>query len=252
VKLFYKQLVMSATYRQSARITPVLAERDPANRLLARGPRFRMDAEMLRDTALAVSGLLVEKIGGPSVKPYQPADVWEGLAYPDAPDGSFKAIRYVMDHGDSLYRRSLYTYWKRQAALPSMEIFDQPVRMETCTQRQRANTPLQALVTMNDPQWLEAARVLAERTMMAAPDTEGRLAHLGQLVLGRSWRPAEQNVLRETLHRVRELYAGNTEAAAQLVAQGESPTNPAIAPTDLAPWMLVASAALNLDAVLNK
>lgn len=252
VKRFYKQVVMSATYRQSARVTAALLEKDPANRLLARGPRFRMDAEMLRDTALSASGLLVEKIGGPSVKPYQPAGVWEALAYPDAPDGSYKADHYVADQGEGLYRRSLYTYWKRQASLPNMEIFDQPVRMETCTRRQRANTPLQALVAMNDPQWLEAARRLAERVMLTSPAFPERLDHLGRLLLGRPWRPAEQAVLAGAYQKFHDTYADDPAAAARLVAQGESAVNPAIAPADLAPWMLVASTALNLDATLNK
>ncbi|MDB6169272.1 MAG: hypothetical protein JWM88_2136, partial [Verrucomicrobia bacterium] len=252
VKRFYRQLALSATYRQSAHITPALLERDPANRLLARGPRFRMDAEMLRDTALAASGLLVEKIGGPSVKPFQPAGVWEALAYPDAPDGSFKTDHYVMDHGESLHRRSLYTYWKRQAALPNMEIFDQPVRVEACPRRQRANTPLQALVIMNDPQWLEAARHLGERLALRAGTPGERLDFLGELLLGRPWQPEERGVLVHAYEKFHELYQGRAAEAAELVNQGEIPANAAIPAIELAPWMLVASTALNLDATLNK
>jgi len=158
VKRFYRQLVMSATYRQSALVTPELLEKDPRNRLLARGPRFRMDAEMLRDTALAASGLLVEKMGGPSVRPYQPPGVWEAGGFPSSDTTSYK-----QDHGEALYRRSLYTFWKRMATMPNMDTFDAPVRDAACTRRQRTNTPLQALVVMNDPQWLEAARRLGER-----------------------------------------------------------------------------------------
>ncbi len=178
VKRFYKQLVMSATYRQSARATPALLEIDPKNRLLARGPRFRMDAEMLRDTVLAASGLLVEKIGGPSVKPYQPVGVWENGGYP----GSNTTI-YRQDHGEALHRRSLYTFWKRMATMPNMDAFDDPGHDASCTRRQRTNTPLQALVTMNDPQWLEAARCLAEQVMERDPTAGQRLDDIGRRLL---------------------------------------------------------------------
>ena len=173
VKRFYKQLVMSATYRQSASATPERLEKDPRNRLLARGPRFRMDAEMLRDTALATSGLLVEQIGGPSVRPYQPPGIWDG-----GHQNSNTRV-YVQDHGSALYRRSLYTFWKRMATMPNMDTFDAPVRDVSCTRRQRSNTPLQALVMMNDVQWLEAARKLAERTIQRAAQTPARLDYLG-------------------------------------------------------------------------
>ena len=156
VKKLFKLMVTSATYRQSAAATPEKLEKDPQNRLLCRGPRFRMDAEMIRDYALAASGLLVEKLGGPSVKPYQPDGVWEAVAMIDSNTRS-----YDRDTGDNLYRRSLYTFWKRQAPPASMDIFNAPNR-ETCTvRRERTNTPLQALVTLNDPQFVEAARHLA-------------------------------------------------------------------------------------------
>jgi len=247
VKRLYRELVLSATYRQSARTSPALLERDPHNRLLARGPRFRMDGEMVRDTALATSGLLVDKVGGPSVKPYQPAGVWETGTLPQS-----RAHTYVMDHGESLYRRSLYTIWRKSALIPDMDAFDAPNRMASCTRRQRSNTPLQALVTMNDPQWLEAARRLAERVMLKSPTTDARLDYLGRLVLGRPWAPDDRAVLVAELGQFRATYAGQTKAATELVEQGESRPNPAIAPTELAPWMLIASTALNLDATLNK
>ena len=159
-KRFFKMLVMSSTYRQSAAVTPEMIAKDADNRLLSRGPRFRMDAEMVRDYALAASGLLVPIIGGPSVKPYQPDGVWEAVAMIGSNTRDYKR-----DSGESLYRRSLYTFWKRAAPPASMEIFNAPSR-ETCTvRRERGDTPLQALVTLNDPQFVEAARNLAQLTL---------------------------------------------------------------------------------------
>src|SRR5207253_2570467 len=202
VKRFYKQLVLSAAYRQSARTTPQLLEADPKNRLLARGPRFRMDGEMLRDTALAASGLLVEKIGGPSVKPYQPAGVWEAGSH----QGS-DTKAYVQDHGDALYRRSLYTFWKRMATMPDMDTLDVPVHDAACTRRQRTDTPLQALVLMNDPLWLEASRHLAERVIHESSNAEGRLNALGEILLARRWEPREKAALERALAKFRSTYA---------------------------------------------
>jgi len=247
LKRFYKELLLSATYRQSSRSTPEQIEKDPKNRLLARGPRFRMDGEMLRDTALATSGLLVEKIGGPSVKPYQPAGVWEAGSHQNS---DTKA--YVQDHGDSLYRRSLYTFWKRMATMPNMDAFDAPVRDSVCTRRQRTDTPLQALVLMNDPQWLEAARHLAERVMHDSPDAEVRISALGEILLARQWEPKEKAALEKALAKFQQTYAQDPPAAEKLVAVGESTSDPTLRPDELASWMLVASAAMNLDAVLNK
>ena len=152
MKHMYKLMVMSAVYRQSAKANSEQLARDPKNLLLAHGPRFRMDAEMLRDIALQSSGLLVNKIGGPSVKTYQPGNVWESIGYPKS-----DTTIYKQDHGEALYRRSLYTYWKRMAMPPDMDAFDAPTRDTACTRRQRTDTPLQALVTMNDPQWVEAS-----------------------------------------------------------------------------------------------
>ena len=169
IKKFFKLLVTSAAYRQSAVATPEKLEKDPENRLLSRGPRFRMDAEMIRDYALAASGLLVQKIGGPSVKPYQPEGVWEAVAM----IGS-NTRDYRRDSGEKLYRRSMYTFWKRAAPPASMDIFNAPSR-ETCTvRRERTNTPLQALVTLNDPQFVEAARFLAQTTLQGRRRQAGR------------------------------------------------------------------------------
>ena len=162
VKRLFRMMVESSTYRQSAATTTEKREKDPQNRLLSRGPRFRMDGEMIRDAALACGGLLVGTLGGPSVKPYQPEGVWEAVAMPESNTHFYKP-----DHGDRLYRRSLYTFWKRSAPPASLDVFNAPTR-ETCTiRRERTNTPLQALVTLNDPQFVEAARALAQQSPRA-------------------------------------------------------------------------------------
>src|SRR4029079_12596775 len=177
VKKLFKLMVTSAAYRQSAAVTPEKLEKDGDNRLLSRGPRFRMDAEMVRDYALAASGLLSEKIGGPSVKPYQPPGVWEAVAMIGSNTRDYK-----QDKGDALYRRSMYTFWKRAAPPASMEILNAPNR-ETCTvRRERTNTPIQALLTLNDVQYVEAARVLAEKAMKDAKD-EARIDYLAKRLL---------------------------------------------------------------------
>ncbi len=166
VKHMQKLIVMSATYRQSSQVTSEALQRDPANRWLARGPRFRMPAEMIRDAALSVSGLLVEKLGGPSVKPYQPDGLWEAVGYTDSNTANF-----AQDDGENLYRRSLYTFWKRTAPPPAMSTFDAPSR-EACTvRRARTNTPLQALTLMNDRQFVEASRHFAARMLAEGGET---------------------------------------------------------------------------------
>src|SRR5205823_4385956 len=176
-----------AAYRQSAASTPEKVEKDPQDRLLSRGPRFRMDAEMVRDYALAAGGLLASKIGGPSVKPYQPDGVWEAVAMPES-----NTRNYKRDSGESLYRRSMYTFWKRAAPPASMEIFNAPNR-ETCTvRRERTDTPLQALVTLNDIQFIEAARALAQMSLKeGGAKDDGRLDLLARRLLSRSLRPDE-------------------------------------------------------------
>jgi hypothetical protein len=191
VKKLYRLIATSATYRQTAVATPDRLAKDPTNKQLSRGPRFRMDAEMLRDNALAADGLLVEKIGGPSVKPYQPAGIWEEVAMP----GSNTRV-YVQDKGENLYRRSVYTFWKRSSPPPSLETFDATSREVVCTKRPRSNTPLQAFITLNDPQWVEAARKLAERTVRAGAETPQRLDFLARTTLARSLEARESDVLR--------------------------------------------------------
>ena len=248
IKHMYKLMVMSAAYRQSAKANSEQLARDPKNLLLAHGPRFRMDAEMLRDIALQSSGLLVNKIGGPSVKTYQPGNVWESIGYPKS-----DTTIYKQDHGDALYRRSLYTYWKRMAMPPDMDAFDAPTRDTACTRRQRTDTPLQALVTMNDPQWVEASRALAERLIkQAGKQPEQRIQYLSELVLSHDPSPQMESVLQRSLNQMQEHYAADPVAAHDLIAVGEKPRDGAIPPPELAAWTMVVSEVLNLDETLNK
>lgn len=248
MKHMYKLMVMSSTYRQSAKTYPQQLARDPKNLLLAHGPRFRMDAEMLRDIALQSSGLLVNKMGGASVKPYQPPNVWELVGFPTS-----DTTHYKQDHGDALYRRSMYTYWKRMAMPPNMDAFDAPPRDTVCTRRQRTDTPLQALVTMNDPQWVESSRVLAERLIKeGGKQPEDRIRYLSELVLSHDPSPQMAAVLEHSLNQMEQHYATDPAAARDLTAVGEKPRDPAIPPSELAAWTVVVSEVMNLDETLNK
>jgi hypothetical protein len=248
MKHMYKLMVMSAAYRQSGRSYPEQLSRDPKNLLLAHGPRFRMDAEMLRDIALQSSGLLVNKIGGPSVKTYQPDNVWESVGYPTS-----DTTHYKQDHGDALYRRSLYTYWKRMAMPPDMDAFDAPTRDTACTRRQRTDTPLQALVTMNDPQWVEASRALAQRLIeQGGKQPDQRIKYLSELVLSHDPSPQMESVLQRSLTQMQQHYTADPAAAKDLIAVGEKPRDPAIPPPELAAWTMVVSEVFNLDETLNK
>ena len=248
MKHMYKLMVMSETYRQSAQSYPGQLTRDPKNLLLAHGPRFRMDAEMLRDIALESSGLLVNKIGGPSVKPYQPENVWESVGYPTS-----DTTHYKQDHGDALYRRSLYTYWKRMAMPPDMDAFDAPTRDTVCTRRQRTDTPLQALVTMNDPQWVEASRALAQRLIeQGGKQSDQRIKYLSDLMLSHDPSPQMESVLQQSLNQMEQHYKADPAAARDLIAVGEKPRDPAIPPPELAAWTMVVSEVMNLDETLNK
>ena len=248
MKHMYKLMVMSATYRQSAKSTPEQLAKDPKNRLLSHGPRFRMDAEMLRDIALQSGGLLVDKPGGPSVKPYQPPNVWEQVSYP-----SSDTLNYTQQHGDTLYRRSMYTYWKRMATMPDMDAFDAPMRDVVCTRRQRTDTPLQALVTMNDVQWVEAARALAQRVIeLGGSEPEQRINMLSEILLSHDAPPSTAAVLEGSLREMQKHYATDPVAARKLVAVGEKPRDPSIPEPELAAWTMVASEMLNLDETVNK
>jgi hypothetical protein len=248
IKHMYKLMVMSAAYRQSAASTPAEIAKDPKNLLLSHGPRFRMDAEMLRDIALQSGGLLVSKIGGPSAKPYQPANVWEQVSYPTS-----DTVMYVQEHGASLYRRSMYTYWKRMASPPDMDAFDAPVRDVVCTRRQRTDTPLQALVTMNDVQWVEAARALAQRVILeAGPKAEKRIDLLSEILLSHDPPPKMAGVLETSLQQMEQHYAADPKAARALVDGGEKKRDTAIPEPELAAWTMVASEMLNLDETVTK
>ncbi len=247
VKKFFTLIVTSNAYRQSAVVTKEKLEKDRDNRLLSRGPRFRMDAEMVRDYALAASGLLNAKIGGPSVKPYQPEGVWEAVAM----IGS-NTRNYKQDKGESLYRRSMYTLWKRAAPPASMEVLNAPNR-ETCTvRRDRTNTPIQALLTLNDVQFVEAARFLAEKAIKEAETDDTRLEFLAKRLLSRPFRESELPVVKETLAALVAEYKAKPEAAAKLIAFGESKADPKLDPSTLAAWTMLANQLLNLDEVLNK
>ena len=248
MKHMYKLMVMSAAYRQSAKSTPEQLDKDPKNLLLSHGPRFRMDAEMLRDIALESGGLLMRKIGGPSVKPYQPANIWEQVSY----SGS-DTLHYVQDHGDALYRRSMYTFWKRMAPMPDMDAFDAPMRDMVCTRRQRTNTPLQALVTMNDAQWVEAARNLAQRVILTGGKTpEDRIDILSEVLLSREPSTQMTSVLKDSYEQMKKHYDADPKAAHALLAVGESKANSSIPASELAAWTMVASEMLNLDETITK
>ncbi len=247
IKRFFKLMVTSSTYRQAAISTREKLEKDRENRLLSRGPRFRMDAEMVRDQALAASGLLVPRIGGPSVKPYQPEGVWEAVAM----IGS-NTRDYRRDNGENLYRRSMYTFWKRSAPPASMEVLNAPNR-ETCTvRRERTNTPIQALLTLNDVQFVEAARVLAEHAMKAAKEDDARIEYVSKRLLARSFRPQELAIVKASLADLRANYKAKPEEARKLIGFGESKADPALDAGELAAWTMLVNEVMNLDEALNK
>jgi hypothetical protein len=248
VKQLFRLMVESATYRQAAVSTPEKREKDPQDRLLSRSPRFRLDAEVIRDSALCASGLLLGTLGGPSVKPYQPEGVWEAVAMPES-DTHF----YTLDHGDRLYRRSLYTFWKRSAPPASLEILNAPTR-EICTvRRERTNTPIQALVTLNDPQFIEAARALAQVALTQGGQTsDERIDFLARRLLARPFRPEELAVVHASLSRLEALYQSHPDQAARLLTVGESKADPSLDPVMLATWTMVVNELMNLDEFLSK
>ncbi|MCA9053317.1 MAG: DUF1553 domain-containing protein [Planctomycetaceae bacterium] len=248
VKRFFKQILMSAAYRQAAINTPEKLEKDRDNAYLSRGPRFRMDAEMVRDCALAASGLLSHAMFGPGVKPYQPTDIWSIVGLPGG-----DTRNYVQDTGDKLYRRTIYTFWKRMAPPPNLEAFNAPSR-EVCTvRRERTNTPLQALVTLNDPQFVEAARKLAERALQAGgSDDAATLDMIAVRVLGRRFDDRERPIVLADLAEYRRYYESQPEDAAALVAVGESQRDASLDAVSLAAWTMVSNEVMNLDEALNK
>jgi len=248
VKGFVRLMVTSDAFRRDSAATPELLARDPANRLLARGPRFRLDAEQVRDNALFVSGLLNEQMGGPGVRTYQPPNIWEPVGFV----GSNTRI-YKQDTGDKLYRRSLYVFFKRTAPAPFLANFDAPNREQSCSGRERSNTPLQALQLMNDVQFFEAARALAERMVTeggAAP--ADRIAFAYRAVLARAPEAEEVAIVREQLEKHLTRYRADEAAAKQAISQGESKPKVAVPPAELAAYTLVANMILNLDETVSR
>jgi hypothetical protein len=241
IRRLLKTMVMSETYQQSSKASPELLQRDPENRLLARGPRIRLSAEMVRDQALAVSGLLVDKVGGPPVYPYQPAGLWQELQ---------GGKGYKEDEGEGLYRRSIYSYWRRTVAPPNMANFDAATR-ETCAVREnRTNTPMQALTLMNDVTYVEAARKLAERMIVEGGDEP--LKQGFRLVLGRAAKPTEEATLRDALAKFTRAYQANPQAAERFLQQGRSAISTSIPAPQLAAYTGVASILLNMDEAVTK
>jgi hypothetical protein len=246
VKGMQKLIVMSATYRQSSKLTPQLLARDPENRLLARGSRFRVDAEAVRDTTLFVSGSLVDHVGGKGVKPFQPPGLWEAVSFNNSQ-------KYVPDGGEGQYRRSLYTYWKRQSPPPNMMLFDAPTREYCVVRRPRTNTPLQALALMNDPQIVDASRAFAQRMMTeGGKDTEARVAFAFRLATGRKITKDEAKVLLGLYKQQLAEYQQNKESADKLLNAGSFKAKPELDRAELAAWTMVASTILNLDETITK
>lgn len=248
VKRMLKLIVMSGAYRQSAKVSPGLLARDPDNLLLARGPRFRLDAEVIRDSILYSSGLLVENFGGKSVKPYQPEGIWEAVAFVGSNTREFKP-----DMGQGLYRRSLYTFWKRTAPPPSMSTFDAPSRENCTVRRPRTNTPLQALALMNDKQYIDAGKKLAERMMQEGGATpEDRLVYGFRLMVARRPTEKELSALRRTYDKQAALFAADQPAAQKLLAYGDLARNPNLDPVEYAAWTMMANLLINLDETITK
>lgn len=242
-------IVTSETYQQSSRFSVRSAQSDPINRLLSRGPRHRLSAEVIRDQAIAASGLLVTRIGGPSVKPYHPPGLYEQVvAQRDNPKAT-----YQQGSGEDLHRRSLYTYWKRSVPHPGMLLFDAPFR-ETCTlRRSRSNTPLQALNLLNDPTYVEAARHLAQRMIQeGGPNAQSRLVHGFRILLARHPSPEELQILTTAMQRSIKEFTEDPAAAKQFLAVGEAGTDEKLDPTELAAYTTLASTLLNLDETITK
>ncbi|MBC7365195.1 MAG: PSD1 domain-containing protein [Undibacterium sp.] len=241
-KKLHRLIVTCATYRQSSRITPAAHDRDPENRLLARGPRYRLPSWMLRDQALTAAGLLVEKPGGPSVKPYQPRGIWE--------EATFGQKTYMQDHGDALHRRSLYVFWRR--IVGPTTFFDAGARQVCTVKMARTNTPMHALVTLNDPAYVEAARVMAQRVIANAATDSARIDEAFRLATAHAPAAAEKKILTTRLAKLRAEFAADPAAAAELSAIGEAPRPASLAPVEHAAWTTLCLLLLNLDETLSK
>lgn len=246
IKRMFRKIMTSHTYRQSSHVTDTHLAADPLNTWLARAPRLRLPAEFIRDNALSVAGLLVEQVGGPGVKPYQPPGLWNEVSL----DGN---VRFRRDSGEKLYRRTMYTYWKRSSPQPAMMTFDVPTREKCVIQRQRTNTPLQALVTLNDDQFVEAARCFAERLLAAGLADDNATLNLAfEMATGRPADTLRSRLLLELLHSEQQRFEENSQAALDLLSIGEAKRDESINAAEHAAWTIVASAILNLDETLNK
>jgi hypothetical protein len=243
VKAMQRLIVTSATYRQSSRVTPELLARDPENRLLARGPRVRLAAETVRDQALAAAGLLTDRVGGPSVMPYQPNDLWKDIATDD---------NYEQAHGADLYRRSIYTYWKRTVVPPAMSAFDGADRESCRVLPRRTNTPLQALTLMNDITFVEAARVIAQHAIESSVDSTDRIRNIFQVILARQPNEDESTILSRSLVMHLSQFGASPASTGQLAAAGEYPLPESIDHVELAAYTTIASLILNLDEAVTK
>ncbi len=247
VKQLNRLIVTSAAFRQAATGSTIKRNKDPENKWISRGPRFRLDAEVIRDSALFDAGLLVEHPGGRGDKPYQPSGIWEAIAF-DVSD----TYIYTQDKGDALYRRSLYMFWKRTSPPPSMLIFDAPMRESCIVRRSRTNTPLQALTTMNDPQFFEAARVMAQRVLLTESDDQKRAVLAFRIATGRHPRPDEMQIMLAVLREQREIYARDAADAHAILSVGEFPRDPRLSLDEHAAWTLVCNMILNLDETLTQ
>jgi hypothetical protein len=248
VRAALRRMIVSDAFRRSSKATPSLLTADPENRLLARGPRLRLDAEQIRDNALSVSGLLQPAVGGKGVKPYQPDNIWEPIGYTDS-----NTRIYKRDDGESLYRRTMYTFFKRTAPAPYMVNLDAPNREQPCARRDRSNTPLQALQLLNDTQHVEASRVLAERVISDGGATaDERVKFAFKLLLSRPPTDKELAIVTGELTKHTQRYANNPDDAAKLLAVGERKANPKLKADEVAAWTLVASMLLNLDETLTR
>jgi hypothetical protein len=246
VKQLQRLIVTSATYRQTSKASPQLRARDPDNRLLARGPRFRVDGEVVRDTALFVSGLLIDKRSGRPVKPYEPPGLWEAVSFNNSQ-------KYVPDKGEGQYRRSLYTYWKRQSPPPNMLLFDAPTREYCVVRRPRTNTPLQALALMNDLQFVEASRALAQRILLeGGQNARERIAYGFRLATSRRPGADEIKVLQDVLEKQLGEYRNDKSAARKLLGVGGFKAKESLDESELAAWTTIASMILNLDETVTK
>jgi hypothetical protein len=252
VKQLMRELAMSDAFRRDSKFIGTSPQLDPENRYLARGPRLRLDAEQIRDNALAISGLLNRQIGGPGFLGYQPPNIWEPVGYGDS-----NTRYYIQQHGEDLYRRSLYAYIKRTAPPPFLSNFDAPNRETSCTRRERSNTPLQALQLMNDIQHFEAARCFAERVVREIPSStesleQARVARAFVLALGRAPDPTEQEELQHAFQQFRDRLKATPEDSLRIARAGERWPDPNLNPHEVAPWVLLCNLILNLDETITR